>query len=57
MTILFAASEMFPYAKTGGLADVAYSLPHDLRTKATVYTLMPLYQMISSHLFHQLILV
>ena len=46
MTILFAASEMFPYAKTGGLADVAYSLPHDLRTKATVYTLMPLYQMI-----------
>ncbi len=46
MNILFASSEMFPYAKSGGLADVAYSLPQDLRTKATVYTIMPLYRIV-----------
>ncbi len=46
MNILFAASEMFPYAKSGGLADVAYSLPQDLRTKTNVYTIMPLYKTI-----------
>ena len=46
MNILFASSEIFPYAKSGGLADVAYSLPQDLRTKATVYTIMPLYKIV-----------
>ncbi|MBI1939652.1 MAG: glycogen synthase [Ignavibacteriales bacterium] len=30
MKIVFAASEVFPYAKTGGLADVAGSLPVEL---------------------------
>ena len=30
MKIAFAASEVFPYAKTGGLADVAGALPIEL---------------------------
>lgn len=47
MNILFAASEIFPYAKTGGLADVAHALPETLRAqKQTVYTVMPLYNQI-----------
>ena len=47
MNILFAASEIFPYAKTGGLADVAYALPEALREqKQRVYTIMPLYNQI-----------
>ena len=30
MKIAFVSSEVFPYAKTGGLADVAGSLPIEL---------------------------
>ncbi|MFA7500050.1 MAG: glycogen/starch synthase [Sulfurimonas sp.] len=43
MNILFASSEIFPYAKSGGLADVAQSLPAELKRNAKVYTIMPLY--------------
>jgi len=47
MSILFAASEIFPYAKSGGLADVAHSLPEALRDiDEKVYTIMPLYNSI-----------
>ncbi|MDY0328307.1 MAG: glycogen/starch synthase [Arcobacteraceae bacterium] len=46
MNILFASSEMFPYAKSGGLADVAQSLPEELRKIAKVYTIMPLYYIV-----------
>jgi glycogen synthase len=31
LKILSVAAEFFPFAKTGGLADVAGSLPHDLK--------------------------
>lgn len=47
MSILFAASEVFPYAKTGGLADVAQALPEALRNNGeTVYSVMPLYNQV-----------
>jgi len=43
MSVLFAASEIFPYAKTGGLADVAHSLPLALAKYTAVSRVMPLY--------------
>ncbi|MCK9490959.1 MAG: glycogen synthase [Sulfurimonas sp.] len=43
MKILFASSEMFPYAKSGGLADVAASLPKSLSKFVDISTLMPMY--------------
>lgn len=52
MNILFCTSEMYPYAKSGGLADVAQSLPEALRKKTKVYTLLPLYQTINREKFH-----
>ncbi len=47
MKILFAAAEIFPFAKSGGLADMAYALPRayeQLGHKTTA--LMPLYAFI-----------
>lgn len=46
MRVLFCASEMYPYAKSGGLGDVAASLPLALREQIDIYTIMPLYQTI-----------
>ncbi|WP_456277882.1 glycogen synthase GlgA [Bacillus sp. AK128] len=48
MNILFAVSECLPFAKTGGLADVAGSLPSELKNLgSTVSVIMPLYGTIS----------
>lgn len=45
MRILFCASEVSPYAKTGGLADVAGSLPEVLRRlRCDVRVFMPFYR-------------
>ena len=43
MRLLFAASEVFPYAKTGGLADVADALPKALAKVIDIARVMPLY--------------
>ena len=45
MKILYAASEAVPFCKTGGLADVAGSLPAALAAQgAEVAVVLPLYQ-------------
>ena len=45
MKILYAASEAVPFCKTGGLADVAGSLPPALAAEgAEVAVILPLYQ-------------
>jgi len=49
--ILFAASEVYPFAKSGGLADVAYSLPRALNNTYDVDVIMPLYQFIDRERF------
>lgn len=49
--VLFVASEIFPYAKSGGLADVAHSLPDALRKNGEVYTVMPLYRIVNRDKF------
>ncbi|MBI3321641.1 MAG: glycogen/starch synthase, partial [Candidatus Omnitrophica bacterium] len=48
MNILFVVSEVDPFAKTGGLADVAASLPKALRQLGhDVRLVMPLYRQIN----------
>ena len=45
MKILYATSEAVPFCKTGGLADVAGSLPGALRAEgAEIAVILPLYQ-------------
>ena len=49
--LLFAASEVYPFAKSGGLADVAYSLPRALRGDYDVSVVMPLYRFVERERF------
>ena len=45
MKILFASSEVWPLIKTGGLGDIAYSLPHALQDLGEdVRIVLPAYQ-------------
>ncbi|HJH07923.1 MAG TPA: glycogen synthase [Fusobacterium ulcerans] len=47
MKVLFAAGEAWPFVKTGGLGDVAYSLPKALKKeKIDVRVIMPKYSSI-----------
>ncbi len=43
MKILFCASEAYPFAKSGGLADVAYALPKALSKHADITLMLPWY--------------
>jgi len=47
MNVLFASSEIFPYAKSGGLADVADALPDALKQSVSISRVMPLYGFIN----------
>ena len=48
MNVLFVASEAFPFCKTGGLADVAGSLPIALAENGdNVSVILPLYGQIA----------
>ena len=45
MKVLFASSEVWPLIKTGGLGDVAYSLPHALQQQGVdIRIILPAYQ-------------
>ena len=58
MKILYAASEAVPFCKTGGLADVAGSLPPALAAAgAEVAVVLPLYQRVREKFGDQLELV
>ncbi|UFS61393.1 glycogen synthase [Sulfurimonas sp. HSL-3221] len=50
-SVLFAASEVYPFAKTGGLADVGYSLPKALSDAFDVTVVMPLYDTVDRQRF------
>jgi len=49
LKVLFAASEIVPYAKTGGLADVVGALPKALmRLGCEVAIVMPKYRAVTA---------
>ena len=50
--LLFAASEVYPFAKSGGLADVAHSLPRALNSSYEVEVVMPLYRSVDRDRFN-----
>ena len=52
MRVALLSSEVVPFAKTGGLADVAGALPKALRAKAGVESrvILPLYQQVDRKL-------
>ena len=51
MKILFCASEALPFSATGGLADVAGSLPQALRARMVgCRVVVPLYDNVSQEL-------
>ena len=53
MRVLFCASEIFPYAKSGGLADVAHSLVKELDKYVDICSVMPFYGFMSKKLFRK----
>ena len=55
MKVLFVAAEAVPFAKTGGLADVAGSLPKELRNQGVdVRVIMPKFGKISEEFRQQM---
>ncbi len=57
MKIVFVAAEVAPYSKTGGLADVAGSLPKEfLKMGYEVLVITPRYRLIRQNLEYVLLL-
>lgn len=57
MKLLFAASELFPLIKTGGLADVAHSLPNALNDLGVdVRVMLPAYREVLGRVGHLAVL-
>lgn len=55
MKVLYATSEALPFAASGGLADVAGSLPHALRTRLIgCRVVLPLYEDVPQELRQQM---
>ena len=52
MKVLFASSEIYPYSKSGGLGDVAHSLPLALEETCSMVSVTPLYGFIDREAFH-----
>lgn len=50
-SILFCSSEVYPFAKTGGLADVAHALPRALAKEYDIEVVLPLYKSIQKERF------
>ncbi len=52
MKVAFVSSEIYPFAKTGGLADVSYSLPKAISQHGIkVISMMPLYKTVDREKF------
>ncbi|WP_456383096.1 glycogen synthase [Hydrogenimonas sp.] len=51
MKLLFAAAEIFPFAKSGGLADMAHALPSALGKRVDTTAVMPLYGFVEKEKF------
>lgn len=52
MKVVFVASEMYPFAKTGGLADIAGALPVKLaKFGIRTFAFMPLYKTVNTEKF------
>ena len=49
---LFVSSEIYPFAKSGGLADVSYALPKALSENIDVTLIMPLYRSVDRKKFN-----
>ncbi|QSZ41939.1 glycosyltransferase [Sulfurimonas aquatica] len=46
-SVLFVSSEVYPFAKSGGLADIAHSLPRALSKDCNIEVIMPLYSFVN----------
>ena len=58
MNILYAVSEAFPFAKDGGLGDVAYAFPQTVRTMGQdIRVMMPLYDTVPQKYRDQMVLM
>ncbi|WP_457607931.1 glycogen synthase [Nitratifractor sp.] len=53
MKVLFASAELFPFSKSGGLADMAFALPHALGKEGVdIVAVTPLYSFVNIEKYH-----